>query len=79
MSDQWIRASEISNYVYCRRAWWMQRTQGHASVNVQEIGRGTRYHQQHGRLLVQAAWGRRLAFFFLFTFIAFVTYQLLVK
>jgi hypothetical protein len=79
MSDQWIRASEISNYVYCRRAWWMQRKQGHASANVQEMRYGVQHHQQHGRLLVQAVWGRRLALFFLFTLIAFATYQILAK
>ena len=25
MSDQLIRASEIAEYVYCHRAWWLRR------------------------------------------------------
>lgn len=77
MSDQWIRASEISNYVYCRRAWWLQRAQERVSANVQEIRQGAQYHQQHGRLLFQAVWGRRLAVVLLFTLIAFITFQML--
>lgn len=79
MSDQWIRASEISNYVYCRRAWWLQRAQGRAAENVRELTVGTHYHQQHGRSLVYAIWGRRLAYVLLFVLVAFVTFQLLMS
>jgi hypothetical protein len=79
MSDQWIRASEISNYVYCRRAWWLQRAQGYASANVQEINRGVQHHQQHGRLHFQAVWGKRMAYILLFSLVAFVTFHMLAR
>jgi hypothetical protein len=79
MSEQWIRASEISNYVYCRRAWWLQRARGYASANVREMSQGVQYHQQHGRLLLQAVWGRRLAIALFFTLVAFVTFQMLQR
>lgn len=46
--------------------------------NVREVQRGTRYHQQHGRLVQQSIWLRRLAYAVLFIFVAFVTYQLLL-
>ena len=79
MSDKWIRASEISNYVYCRRAWWLQRVQGHASENMRELDQGTRYHQAHGRSLAGAIWTRRLAYLLLFVLVAYVTFQFLMN
>jgi CRISPR/Cas system-associated exonuclease Cas4 (RecB family) len=44
-----IRASEIGEYVYCQRAWWL-----HHSVGLEPAGRerrewGTALHTQHGR------------------------------
>jgi hypothetical protein len=78
MSDEWIRASEIGNYVYCSRAWWLQRTRALASQNVREVKAGTKFHQQHGRLVTQAIWTRWLAFTLLFAVIAFMTYRILV-
>lgn len=79
MSDLWIRASEISNYVYCRRAWWLKRQKGAASRNIRELQKGTRYHQRHGRAVWQAVWLRRLAYIVLFSLVAFVTFQLLLR
>jgi hypothetical protein len=57
---QWIRASEIGEYLYCQRAWWY-RLQDAASANVRELARGTQYHAQHGRWLRWAALLRWLA------------------
>lgn len=48
MNMQWIKASEIGEYLYCHRAWWL-RLQGAASANVQELAEGTRQHARHGR------------------------------
>ncbi len=79
MSERWIRASEISNYVYCRRAWWLQRMEGHASQNVRELQTGGHYHKQHGAAWLRSLWGRRLAYMLLFVFVAFVTFQLLMS
>lgn len=44
-----IRASEIGEYVYCRRAWWLGRVQGEASANVREMEIGTGAHTRHGQ------------------------------
>ena len=57
---QWIRASEIGEYLYCQRAWWF-RLQDAASANVGELVRGTQHHAQHGRGLRWAGLLRWLA------------------
>lgn len=46
-----IRASEIGEYLYCHRAWWLRHIQGHASTNVRELEGGTATHAWHGRLV----------------------------
>ena len=77
MSDDWIRASEISNFVYCQRAWWLQRMRHMSPVNMQELQTGTQFHQAHGRLVTKAIWSRRLAYIMLFMVIAFITYRIM--
>ena len=56
-----IRASEIGEYVYCHRAWWLHQVQGHASDNVHELAAGTARHARHGRQVSLAAALRVLA------------------
>lgn len=60
--NKWIRASEIGEYLYCRRSWWLQRVQGLASQNVRELAEGTEYHQAHGRSVQKAMWAQRIAY-----------------
>ena len=48
MSDKWIKASEIGEYLYCQRAWWY-RLQGETTANVAELALGSQVHAQHGR------------------------------
>jgi hypothetical protein len=59
-----IRASEVGRYVYCARAWWLQRVMGCAPENRAALERGERRHRAHGRLVVgssrQATWARWL-------------------
>lgn len=50
---QVIRASEIGEYVYCHRAWWL-RHQGYESVNTREMAAGTAMHERHGRAVAVA-------------------------
>lgn len=44
-----IRASELAQYGYCAKAWWLGSVLGKASTNVREMQSGTAAHQQHGR------------------------------
>lgn len=46
-----IRASEVGEYVYCHRAWWLRQVQGLRSANVQVMAEGTAAHAAHGRLV----------------------------
>ncbi len=56
-----IRASEIGEYLYCRRAWWLRHVQGLESANQPVMAEGTEAHAGHGRLVGVAAALRTLA------------------
>jgi hypothetical protein len=56
-----VRASEIGEYVYCARAWWLHRVQGHASRNVAALQEGQVVHDRHGRDVNTFRRQRRLA------------------
>jgi hypothetical protein len=77
MSYSWIRASEIGEYVYCRRSWWLRRVRAVASTNVTRMQAGIEYHQHHGRLVGSSVWLRRLAYVALFGAVAMLVFELL--
>ena len=77
MSDYWIRASEIGDYLYCQRSWWLRRSRGIASQNVRELKQGSRHHQHHGQTVRQSIWMRRAAYLLIFVVVALMTYQLM--
>ncbi len=69
-----IRASEISSFLYCKRAWWYQR-KGVISSNIEELAEGTQMHQQHGRAVLARGLVRTLAYaLLLIALILFVVY-----
>ncbi|GAB4267961.1 MAG: hypothetical protein Kow0080_10460 [Candidatus Promineifilaceae bacterium] len=76
MSDNWIRASEIGDYIYCRRSWYLRRKRQVPSANVRQLRQGTAHHQKHGRRVVLSVWMRRLAYAFIFLVVATAVYQL---
>lgn len=44
-----IRASEIGEYVYCARAWWLRRIAGLEPAYRERREHGTLLHERHGR------------------------------
>jgi hypothetical protein len=57
-----LRASEIGEYVFCHRAWWLHRFQDIESANVEQMQAGTARHTAHGRAVRRAEVMRRAAF-----------------
>ena len=79
MSYRVIRASEIGEYLYCRRAWWLRRTKQIRPGNIQELVAGTEYHEQHGKLVTQGIWSRRLVLLFIFLAVTVLAYWLVLS
>ena len=77
MSYSWIRASEIADYVYCRRSWWLRRVRGLAPANTAQLQAGTRHHERHGRLVRRSIWAQRVAYVALFCAVAVLVFRLL--
>lgn len=60
-NDDIIRASELGEYVYCARAWWLRRVQGVASSNTAALRSGQQAHDRHGATVAAVQTQRRLA------------------
>ena len=50
-----ISASEVGRFVYCQRAWWLERVVGQEPANSEALERGRRSHHDHGRLVARAS------------------------
>jgi CRISPR/Cas system-associated exonuclease Cas4 (RecB family) len=66
MSYPVIKASEIAEYVYCSRAWWLRVEVGYTPLTIDRQARGTRYHVEHGANVARAERARRIALGLLF-------------
>ncbi len=55
-----IRASEIGEYTYCARAWWLGRVQGVERADDAPLIAGTGRHRRHGRAVNLAVWAWRI-------------------
>ena len=60
MTDDYITASEIGEFLYCQRSWWY-RKRGEPSAQVEAIERGTVQHEQLAQEVIQTERGNRLA------------------
>lgn len=56
-----LRASEVGEYVYCARSWWLHCVQGVSSSNVTALQSGRQTHDRHGRAVARWQQQRRLA------------------
>ncbi|WP_322513078.1 hypothetical protein [Chloroflexus sp.] len=46
-----IRASELGEYYYCARAWWLRRVAGQETEGAERRAFGTMSHARHSRLV----------------------------
>lgn len=46
-----IRASEVGEFVFCAKAWWLRRVGDVTPSGSGRRARGTRLHARHGRLV----------------------------
>ena len=51
-TSQVIRASELGQYAYCARAWWLGRVLGYRPTNLQRLAAGEAAHVRHGQRVV---------------------------
>ncbi|MEA3336421.1 MAG: hypothetical protein U9R25_10960 [Chloroflexota bacterium] len=61
-NDSILRASEIGEYLYCSRAWWLRRVRNVPSDNVASLQAGQDEHDRHARSVAGYHRQRRLAF-----------------
>ena len=61
MSERIIRASEIGQYDYCAKAWWLGSVEGVQPSNVRELQAGIAAHEAHGRQVNRAARVQQIA------------------
>jgi hypothetical protein len=58
--DRIIRASELGQYAFCARAWWLGSVEGVPSANIREMDAGTSAHERHGQTVQLAVWLHRV-------------------
>ncbi len=61
MADRIIRASEIGQYVFCAKAWWLGAIEGVEPSNTRELEAGAWTHARHGRTVAVAGPAQRAA------------------
>ncbi len=64
------RASEIGEWYYCHRAWWLHHVRGFEPANRGALRRGVAAHAAHGAAVGRAAWLRRVALLLLLAALA---------
>jgi hypothetical protein len=58
--DRVVRASELGQYSFCAKAWWLGSVEGVPSANVREMDAGTSAHEQHGQAVQISVWLNRV-------------------
>ena len=77
-----VRASDIGQWTFCHRAWWLANVRKVEHGNPQVLQQGTDRHDAHGRQVLTAMQMRRAGMFLLLLALLllalFVLIQLLV-
>jgi hypothetical protein len=78
MSQKWINASELGEYLYSRRAWWYKNVRGLKGANVRRMRSGRQFHAMHSRRVRRLPWVRGLAYALIFFAVLISVFQLLI-
>ncbi len=77
-----IRASELAQFSFCRRAWWLAAIKGHRPHNQATLAYGVTTHNRHYQQVHTAQRWRYASFFLLgggsLLLLALVVWQLLL-
>ena len=60
-SSRVLTASEIGNYLYCNRSWWLDKIGGFQPANVEQLELGEVVHEAHGQTVQRASRMNRTA------------------
>ncbi len=60
-----VSASEVGQYAYCARSWWLGTVEGVAPIDLELVAQGTRRHERHGWRVALARGIRQLALWLL--------------
>jgi CRISPR/Cas system-associated exonuclease Cas4 (RecB family) len=74
MSYRVIQASEIVEYIYCRRAWWLRRIAQNQPRNMAQLANGQAYHRRHRGRVRRAGSARKLALILIFLAVSIVVF-----
>ncbi len=75
MAERNIRASEIVEFVYCRRAWWYTQQGFQSDETQRRQAMGNQIHGRHGRTVILTGCLRTLGYIFLIAaFVSGVAY-----
>jgi hypothetical protein len=61
-THQVIRASELGQYAYCARGWWLGRVLGYRPANLERLAAGEAAHVRHGRKVISSRRLQRWAY-----------------
>lgn len=76
MSYLVISASEIGEYIYCRRSWWLRRTARQQPDDIEHLVSGLIYHESHEFGVRQAEWARRVSLILIFMAVSVIAFWL---
>lgn len=57
----YVTASQVGEYLFCHRAWWLHHIRGQAPAYPERLAHGRRAHAGHGSLVRGAVVLRRVA------------------
>lgn len=74
-----VRASDISLWAYCHRAWWLAQVKGAPHENPQLLSRGADAHVAHGSRALRAQRIQRIGLWIFLIALLALTAALLIR